>query len=243
MSSASNYEDASESSPASSRESARQGSRPASRRQSHTRHVPHNQDAQGANGDAGEHDLEPELFNDAYRLLFNAEVARAAARFETADGQNQQHGTKHVGASRWSAREQNVFYAALGRLGRDNVAGIAGAIGTKTIPETQELLLLFEDASIPADEAALTLCDIPAAFDVSRECSRQLELAAEALAWYEETCEANQERDKYGSYWLITPQVADDIETAINSDRRRATTSPLASEPESSRRGGRVVAG
>ena len=240
MSSASNYEDDSESSPASSRDSARLGSRPASRRQSHTRHVPRiNQDGRGADSDADE----PELFNDAYRLLFNAEVARAAARFETADGQTHQYCTKHVGASQWSVREQNVFYAALGRLGRDDVAGIAAAIGTKTIPETQELLLLFEDASIPADEAALTLRDIPAAFDVSSECSRQLDLAAEALAWYEETCEANQERDKYGNYWLITPQVADDIETAIHSDRRRATTSPLASEPESSRRGGRVAVG
>lgn len=197
-----------------------------------------NQDVKEEKGDT------EEVYNDAYRLLFNQDVARAAARFEM-DGESQHtpFGTKHVGASRWSVREQNIFYAALGRLGRDDVAGIAGAIGTKSIPETQELLLLLQDAVIPEDDAALTLRDIPAAFDVGSQCNEQLELAAEALAWYEETCEANQEKDKYGDYWLITPQVADQIESAIDTARPRATTSPLASEPETSRRGGRVAVG
>lgn len=199
---------------------------------------PTNQDVKEEKSDTDE------VYNDAYRLLFNADVARAAARFEMdSESQHTQYGTKHVGTSRWSVREQNVFYAALGRLGRDDVAGIAGAIGTKSIPETQELLLLLQDAAIPEDEAALTLRDIPAAFDVGSQCNEQLDLAAEALAWYEETCEANQEKDKYGDYWRITPQVAGHIESAIDTARSRATTSPLASEPETSRRGGRVAVG
>ncbi|CAA9960592.1 Zn-clus domain containing protein [Pyrenophora teres f. maculata] len=190
-------------------------------------------------------DSSREASNDAYRLLFNAEVTRAAARFDTDSESQQQYGIKYLGASRWSTREQNVFYAALGRLGRDHVAGIAGAIGTKSIPETRELLLLLQEAeaTVPEDEPPLTLRDIPAAFDVSRKCNEQLDLAAEALAWYEETCEANQEIEKYGDYWLITPQVAQDIETAIDSARSRATTSPPVSEPESSQRDGGAFGG
>ncbi|EDU47878.1 Zn-clus domain containing protein [Pyrenophora tritici-repentis] len=237
MSSSSDDSD-SDSSRDSSQESSRQASQPASRRQSQVPSAPHIK----LGVRRGEGNPE-EPFNDAYRLLFNAEVACAAARFDTDSESQLQYNIKYVGASRWSIREQNVFYAALGRLGRDHVAGIAGAVGTKSIPETREFLLLLQDATVPEDEPPLTLRDIPAAFDVGRKCNEQLDLAADTLAWYDETCEANQEIDKYGDYWLITPQIAEDIEIAIDSARTRASTSPPASEPEFSRKGGGAVGG
>jgi hypothetical protein len=181
-------------------------------------------------------------YNDAYRVLFNDDVNRAATRFET-DVESFRYYDRQVGASYWSAREQAVFFAALERLGRDDVAGIAGAIGTKSIPETQELLLLLHDAATKQVDAKVTLRDIPAAIDVGKECNEQLDLAGEALAWFQEVFEASQEREKFGDYWLITPAVADKIEGAFDLNRQRATTSPPASEPEPPRRGGRVIVG
>jgi hypothetical protein len=185
-------------------------------------------------------------YNDAYRVLFNEDVSRAAARFEP-DAESYQYYTKQIGASSWSEREQAVFFAALERLGRDDVPGIAGAIGTKSIPETQELLLLLHDAATKLVDAKVTLRDVPAAIHVSDGCNEQLELAAEALAWLQDVFEATQERDKFGDYWLITPAVADRIESALDRRHVRATTSPLASEPEPEpeppRRGGRVIVG
>ena len=180
-------------------------------------------------------------YSDAYRVLFNEDVNRAAARFEK-DTRSHQYYTRQIGASLWSANEQAIFFAALERLGRDDVAGIAGAIGTKSIPETQELMLLLHDAAVKQGDAKLTLRDVPAAVEVRSECNEQLDLAGEALAWYQEMYEASQERDKFGDYWLITPAVADKIESAIDPSRSRETTTPLVSESES-RRGGRVVAG
>ncbi|KAH6846339.1 hypothetical protein B0T12DRAFT_486676 [Alternaria alternata] len=183
-------------------------------------------------------------YNDAYRVLFNEDVNRAAARFET-HPENFQYYNRQIGASNWSPREQAVFFGALERLGKDDIAGIAGAIGTKSIPETQELLLLLHDAATKQGDAKLTLRHVPAAIEVSDECNEQLHVAAEALAWFQEVFEANQERDKFGDHWLITPAVADKIESALDVRNLRATTSPLASEsePEPSRRGGRVIIG
>jgi RNA polymerase I-specific transcription initiation factor RRN5 len=181
-------------------------------------------------------------YNDAYRVLYNDDVSRAATRFE-ASSEEYKHRTTQIGASVWSAAEQATFFAALERLGRDDLPGIAGAIGTKSIPETQELLLLLHDAAVKQGDAKVTLRDIPAATEVGSACAERLDVAGEALAWYQETFEANQEKERYGDYWLITPAIAETIEDAFNPSRPRATTSPIASEPEARRRGGRVIAG
>jgi hypothetical protein len=52
---------------------------------------------------------------------------------------------------------------------------------------------------------------------VGTECEERLELAGDALAWYQERFEAKQEQERYGKYWLITPEVADEIEQAIGA--------------------------
>ncbi|KAF1838851.1 hypothetical protein BDW02DRAFT_488052 [Decorospora gaudefroyi] len=184
-------------------------------------------------------------YSDAYRLLFNEDVNRAAARFDTASDGHQPSTTttRQIGASTWAPKEQAAFFAALARRGRDDLPAIAAAIATKSIAETRELLLLLHDAATKHRHVKLTLRDIPAAVQVGAACDEQLDLAAESLAWFQETFEASQERDKFGDYWLITPAIADSIEDALSPGRRRATTSPLTSEAEPSRRGGRVVRG
>jgi RNA polymerase I-specific transcription initiation factor RRN5 len=151
-------------------------------------------------------------YNDAYRLLYNETVAAASVRF-VAD-ENFQPNDAMIGVSKWSAKEKSMLFAALDRLGRDEVPGIARAIGTKSIPETQAFLHLIQDASSKAVKrrnANIILEDIPAAVEVGAHCRRRLELAGDALAWYQERYEAKQEQERYGKYWLITPGIADEI--------------------------------
>ncbi|KAF2622316.1 hypothetical protein BU25DRAFT_495227 [Macroventuria anomochaeta] len=163
-------------------------------------------------------------YSDAYRVLFNGDVSRAAARFESTDGL--QHYATQYGASVWSGKEQATLFAALGRLGRDDAAGIAQAIGTKTVTETRELLLLLEDAAVEHRDVGMTLRDIPAAIEVGQECTEELDVMAEALAWYQEQWEVSEEQKRCGDYWLITPAVAEDMEAAINGPSRAASTRP-----------------
>jgi RNA polymerase I-specific transcription initiation factor RRN5 len=157
-------------------------------------------------------------------------VSHAAARFEPGEGV--QHYSTQYGASTWSGKEQATLFAALERLGRDDVVGIAQAVGTKSITETRELLLLLDDAATKQEDVGLALRDVPAAIEIGQECTEELDVMAEALAWY-------QEQERYGNYWLITPAVARDIEDAINgpSSRSASTRPTTPAEPGTPRTG------
>lgn len=180
-------------------------------------------------------------YNDAYRVLFNEDVGRVAARFEPEHGL--QHYTTQYGASTWTAKEQATLFAALGRLGKDDVAGIAQAVGTKSITETHELLLLLRDAATRKGDVGLTLREVPAAIEVGQECDAELDVMAEALAWYQEQWEVNEERERYGDYWLITPAIAEDFETAINGPSRAVSTQPATPASPGTPRAGPGIAG
>jgi hypothetical protein len=181
-------------------------------------------------------------YNDAYRVLFNEHVSRVAARFEPSEGV--QHYSTQYGASTWSGEEHAMLFAALERLGRDDVPGIAQAIGTKSIPETRELLLLLDDAASKQQDLGLTLRDVPAAIEVGQACTQELDVLAEALAWYQEQFEVTQEQERYGDYWLITPAIAEDVESAINGPlSRAASTRPTTPAEPGTPRTGPGIAG
>jgi RNA polymerase I-specific transcription initiation factor RRN5 len=169
-------------------------------------------------------------YNDNYRQLFNEHVTEVASRFDI--NESIQHYSNQVGSSVWSSTEQTVFFAALERLGKDDIPGIAGAIGTKTETEAREFLILLQDAAIKQGDTKLTLRDIPAAIEVGSACDQQLDQAGDALAWYQERFEATQEQQRYGKYWLITGSVADEVEDAINGVARpRSASTPHDREP------------
>lgn len=175
-------------------------------------------------------------YNDAYRILFNEDVSRIAAPFVHTDGP--QHYSTQYGVSTWSAKEQAALFAALERLGKDDIAGIAQAVGTKTITETHELLLLLKDAATEKGSLGLTMRDVPSAIEIGQECTEELDVMAEALAWYQEQWEVAEEQKRYGDHWLISPSIAEDIEKAINGVSRPVSTQPTTPvEPETPRTG------
>lgn len=158
-------------------------------------------------------------YSDPYRNLFNDDVNAAASRFVIDDSLKPEQA--QFGAVQWTSKEKHVFFAALERLGKDDLPGISKAIGTKTIQETRQLLLAIQEA--PSQRTALrgdsrlkvALQDVPAAFEIGRDCEESLELAGDALAWYQERFEAKQEQARFGERWLITYDWAEEIEKAL----------------------------
>ncbi|KAF1912791.1 hypothetical protein BDU57DRAFT_503348 [Ampelomyces quisqualis] len=153
-------------------------------------------------------------YNNEYRLLFNEHVAHAASRFHVDD--LVQYYTNQVGSVLWSPAEQATFFAALARLGKDDLPGIARAIATKTETEARDFLILLQNSASNQGDAKVTLRDISAAIEIGGPCSSQLDEAADALAWYQERLEAAQEQERHGKYWLITPLICEKIEDAVN---------------------------
>ncbi|KAH7385235.1 hypothetical protein DE146DRAFT_194714 [Phaeosphaeria sp. MPI-PUGE-AT-0046c] len=156
-------------------------------------------------------------YRDEYRVLFNDHVTQTVSRAPSGGrgSETMGHFSGQLGVSQWSATEKAAFFAALDRVGRHDLAGIAAAVATKTQPEVAAFLALLHDAAARRGPAKLTLCHIPAAVDVGGTCAEQLDDAADALAWYQECLEAAQEQQRHGDYWLITPNIAAEIEGAV----------------------------
>jgi RNA polymerase I-specific transcription initiation factor RRN5 len=178
-------------------------------------------------------------YNDGYRTLFNDHVTWVTSHLD--DSESAQHYSTQIGSTLWSSTEQARFFGALARLGKDDLPGIAKAIQTKTAIETRDLLVLLQDAAAKQGDAKLTLRDIPAATDVGHECGQQLDDAADALAWYQETLEASQEQERYGEHWLITPSIADDIERAMNGVTQSCEPTPDVFDLEPKRHGNGIT--
>lgn len=148
-------------------------------------------------------------------MLYNEIVEDAAARFNPSDTL----AWKQIGASTWKSEERAIFFAALDRIGRHDVPAIAKAIGTKSIAEVRQYIMLLDGAE-EHHLSTLQMSDVPAAVEISPECERQLEIARDGLMCRQERFEVTRERERYGDYWLITPDIADEIEAAHMPSRR-----------------------
>jgi RNA polymerase I-specific transcription initiation factor RRN5 len=152
-------------------------------------------------------------YNNDYRELLNIDIE------DTAAGRIQEDKylltTGQYGSSIWTPAEKDSFFPALARLGRDNVCGIAAQIGSKSELQVQEYIQLL-DHGIREKQRDNThflgLTDMPAAIQISDECSAVLERAGDALAIREERAEEKIEKSKWADSWLLTKDVSRELE-------------------------------
>ncbi|KAF2817443.1 uncharacterized protein BDZ99DRAFT_16046 [Mytilinidion resinicola] len=174
------------------------------------------------------------LYNDDYRIWLNKEV-KAAADPYCLDEDVHLQGSQ-IGASRWSGEEKEVFYRALSRCGQDDIPAISKAIKSKSEMEVRDYFLLLQENFIqrqlnaPQLTHAVALRDIPAAVELGEECRKPLDLAGEAVAWYQENYEAKEERKKHGDYWLLDSDLASKIEDAISEEPEGDTDAFVTNE-------------
>ncbi|KAI1639862.1 hypothetical protein F4809DRAFT_48629 [Biscogniauxia mediterranea] len=160
-------------------------------------------------------------FSIQYLNLLNEDIRDAAAGIVHEGGAPLGH--TQVGAVGWSAAEKAAFFAALGRLGQDDLAGIAARVRTKSEPEVRQYMMLLDDYDRDrrADEVkrrrALPLADIPAAAEISQACCAALEEAADGVALRQERHEEALEQKRWRGRWLVTPALAQ----ALESQHRR----------------------
>ncbi|KAK8011310.1 DNA-binding protein [Apiospora arundinis] len=152
-------------------------------------------------------------FNAGYLDLLNQDISDAAAA-ALRKNQNNAHAAlepSQIGAVYWRASEKDAFFSALGRLGRDNHAGIAARIGSKSPLEVAQFVtLLSECEKARKDERVswyetLRPIDIPAAAEISHECCVALDGIADDVSIRQETHEQTQEEKRWGEQnWLVT---------------------------------------
>ncbi len=149
-------------------------------------------------------------FNHAYLTLLNEDILDAASGFipnddPTAPSASSTLPASQVGLTYWSGAEKALLYSALARLGRDDTAGIAARIRTKSdIEVAAYLALLGESKGRTKDGANIAPAEVPAAVELSQACCAALEEAADALSLRQEAHEEAAERKRWGDgCWLI----------------------------------------
>ena len=82
-------------------------------------------------------------YNDSYRKLLNDTIHEAADPF--ANVLANKFTKSHFGGSFWTSKEKDIFFEALSRYGRDDLARISAAIGTKSVIEVKDYLLTLRE--------------------------------------------------------------------------------------------------
>ncbi|KAM0282696.1 hypothetical protein ACHAQH_002893 [Verticillium albo-atrum] len=152
-------------------------------------------------------------FNHAYMDLLNADIEDAANQLVL----EKRPTLKPIQAGMviWTSLEKELFYEALARLGKDDLAGIASRVRTKNELEIRQYLKLLEDQSEQRQsdphyrwEDQLQKADYPAAAELSKACCDALEEVADDLSLRVERHEQKVEEKKWGEYWLIDTPIA-----------------------------------
>lgn len=166
-------------------------------------------------------------FNHDYMNLLNADIEDAANQLvmePIAPNTPRLHQTQ-VGLTVWTPLEKDLFFEAVGRLGRDDLLGISSRIRTKSEVEVRQYLQLFDDTLKTRQddlhlrwEDVLQMADYPAAVELSENCYDALDEAADDLAARVERHEQKQEQRKWGSEcWVIDAQLAKEMNSHKDS--------------------------
>ncbi|KAI1205760.1 uncharacterized protein F4807DRAFT_274513 [Annulohypoxylon truncatum] len=139
-----------------------------------------------------------------------------------------------LGAVSWAVPEKQSFFAALARLGRDDVSGIASRIGSKSALEVRQYLYHL-DAADRARRAGskrrrgIGPLAMPAAAELGAELTAALDGAADALALRQEVYEASLEQKRWGGRWLVTASLAGVLETRFRQEGLDQTAAAASS--------------
>ncbi|KAL3418359.1 hypothetical protein PVAG01_10075 [Phlyctema vagabunda] len=166
------------------------------------------------------------FYSKEYQSLINMDIRDATRRItrdeEVSDERHQ------IGISIWTPQEKDMFFASLSRLGR-NARGISLRIGTKSELEVQDYLRLLHMTLAERNELRYQfhINDVPAALELSGECTEVLERAGDALASRLEQIEEDVEQGRWGEEWLLTSDVCKWLTYKRNQDGGEDTVNKI----------------
>ncbi|PLB42689.1 uncharacterized protein BDW47DRAFT_114780 [Aspergillus candidus] len=177
-----------------------------------------------------------QVLNDLYTSLGQESVDAYHSLLEDAIGDSvpsrnpvdENYNATQNGIVIWTPQEKQVFYNWLHRKGRNGVAEIASAIGSKSELEVQEFLRLLHrglERQHLRDRHTRTIIlgDVPAAADVGRKCCSALDQYAELLALEEQQTEDDVGRARNHDLWIIDRDNAQEVDDEVQ-DAEKADT-------------------
>lgn len=141
-----------------------------------------------------------------------------------------------VGASHWRPSEKAHLFKRLESCDLGNLRLLQEVVPTKSESEIQSYLLLLRqvlsDQSVRSkgkdrSKDVFAHVDVPAAVEISEDCERYLELAADALAARVDASDVDTEQRRCGSDWLVDDNAAAEMDLEYQ-DHRSDLGSPSA---------------
>ncbi|KAF7121733.1 hypothetical protein CNMCM5793_009285 [Aspergillus hiratsukae] len=151
---------------------------------------------------------------------YTAEFAEAANNTVPSTVGSENYAATQNGVAIWTSQEKEILFSMLDRKGKNGVAEIAQAIGSKSELEVQEHLKLLHrglERQHLRDRHSRTvvLGEVPAALEISQECCKALDDYAELLALEEQRSEDVVGRKLHQNVWIVDREIAEMVEEQL----------------------------
>jgi hypothetical protein len=172
-------------------------------------------------------------YSDAYRNFYNTQIEELVRPF---------HSITHalpaseIGVTVWTPLEKEVLFHKVSALGKDNIEKISSAIETKSETEVHQYLLLLDQGTVEGNVTkalpVFSAADVSAAFEVTKQSEQLLEEYADGLAGYQTRSDQKREEKRHGEYWLLTENIAQEVEEQVMARDESYLRSRLHDEDE-----------
>jgi hypothetical protein len=172
-------------------------------------------------------------YSDAYRDYYNTQIEELVRPF---------HSITHalpaseIGVVIWTPLEKEILFQKISALGKDDIKTISIAVGTKSETEVHQYLSLLDQGTVEGNVTkalpVFSAADVSAAFEVTKQSEELLEEYADGLAQYQTRSDRKREEKRHGDYWLLTDDVARDVEEQVMARDGSYSKSRLHNEDE-----------
>ncbi|KAI4739657.1 hypothetical protein E4T50_09894 [Aureobasidium sp. EXF-12298] len=155
-------------------------------------------------------------YSDAYRDFYNAELEEL---IHPVHAITHALSASEIGVAVWTPLEKEVLFRKVSALGKDDIKGISSAIRTKSETEVRQYLSLLDQGTVEGNVTkalpVFSAADVSPAFEVSKQSEELLEEYANGLAQYQKRSDQKREKKRHGDYWLLTEEVAQEVEEQV----------------------------
>ncbi|GFF59578.1 hypothetical protein IFM61606_04702 [Aspergillus udagawae] len=151
---------------------------------------------------------------------YSAELAEAANNTLPSTVGSENYNPTQNGVAIWTSQEKEILYSMLDRKGKNGIAEIAQAIGSKSELEVQEHLKLLhrglERQHVrDSHSRTIVLGEVPAALEISQECCKALDDYAELLSLEEQRAEDVVGRKLHQNVWIVDREIAEMVDEQL----------------------------
>ncbi|THZ21424.1 hypothetical protein D6C91_04377 [Aureobasidium pullulans] len=176
-------------------------------------------------------------YSDAYRDYYNDHVEELAHPFLP---RTSGLPASEIGITVWTPLEKEILFQKVSTLGKNNIKAVSDAIKTKSESEVRQYLTLLDQGTVEGNVTlalpVFSAADVSPAVEISKQSEDLLEEYADGLARYQLKSDQKREKKRHGDYWLLTDEIAEEIEDEVMARDEWYMNSKIYDEEEDGER-------